>query len=83
MLGCALMWLSSWLSPGQYPIAATWALEELGDEQLRELLRPYADGLLAIRPASPLVNDVRNDGPELLNPNALPPTYQLDLPNPS
>lgn len=63
--------------------AATWALEELGDEQLRELLRPYADGLLAIRPASPLVNDVRNDGPELLNPNALPPTYQLDLPNPS
>ena len=59
--------------------AATWALEELGDEQLRELLRPYADGLLAIRPASLLVNDVRSDGPQLLNPDTLPATYQLDL----
>lgn len=62
--------------------AATWVLEELGSEQLRELLRPCADGYLAVRPASPLVNDVRNDGPQLLNPDALPPTYQLELPDP-
>ena len=59
--------------------AATWVLEDLGDEQLRKLLRPCADGWLSIRPASPIVNDVQNDGPELLNPNALPATYQLDL----
>lgn len=59
--------------------AATWVLEELGDEQLRELMLPYPNGLLAIRPASPLVNDVRNDGPELLDPTVLPTTYQLDL----
>lgn len=59
--------------------AGAWVLEELGEQQLRELLRPFPDGFLTIHPASPLVNDVRNDGPELLNPDALPPAYQLDL----
>lgn len=59
--------------------AAAWVLEELGPKQLAELLRPYPDGSLTIRPASPLVNDVRNDGPQLLDPNALPQRYQLDL----
>ena len=59
--------------------AATWVLEELGLEQLRALIRPCPDGYLEIRPASPLVNDVRNDGPQLLDPEALPSSYQLDL----
>jgi putative SOS response-associated peptidase YedK len=34
------------------------------------------DGELVVRPVSRLVNDVRNDGPELLEP---PAEYQLDL----
>lgn len=59
--------------------AATWALEELGLEQLTAMLQPYAAGALLIRPASPLVNDVRKDGPELLDPDALPDGWQLDL----
>jgi putative SOS response-associated peptidase YedK len=33
---------------------------------LRRLLFPAPDGVLAMRPASPLVNSVKNDGPELL-----------------
>jgi putative SOS response-associated peptidase YedK len=59
--------------------AAAWVLEELGLEQMRDLLRPCPAGVLELRPASPLVNDVKNDGPELLDPAALPRRYQLDL----
>ena len=59
--------------------AAAWVLEELSLDQMRELMRPCEDGFLTLRPASPLVNDVRNDGPELLDPQALPRAYQLDL----
>ena len=59
--------------------AAAWVLEELGFEQVRAMLRPCPDGLLAIRPASPLVNDVRSEGPQLLDPEVMPPTFQLDL----
>ena len=59
--------------------AAAWVLEELSLDQVGGLLRPCPDGFLTLRPASPLVNDVRNDGPELLNPEALPAAYQLDL----
>jgi putative SOS response-associated peptidase YedK len=59
--------------------AAAWVLEELGLEQMREMLRPCPAGLLELRPASPLVNDVKNDGPELLDPDALPGSFQLDL----
>ena len=59
--------------------AAAWVLEELGLEQMREMLRPCPAGLLELRPASPLVNDVKNDGPRLLDPDALPGGYQLDL----
>jgi putative SOS response-associated peptidase YedK len=33
---------------------------------LKRLLVPVADDLLAIRPASPLVNSVKNEGPTLL-----------------
>jgi putative SOS response-associated peptidase YedK len=35
-------------------------------DELRELLSPPAGGHLKSRPVSPAVNDVRNNGPELL-----------------
>jgi putative SOS response-associated peptidase YedK len=59
--------------------AATWVLEELSLEQVGEFLRPCPDGWLRLAAASPLVNDVRNQGPELLDPAALPPDFQLEL----
>jgi putative SOS response-associated peptidase YedK len=46
--------LSLWLNP----------TSEL--EDLRGLLNPVQDDVLEMRPASPLVNSVKNDGPELL-----------------
>ena len=33
---------------------------------LKRLLVPAPEGALGMRPASPLANSVRNDGPELL-----------------
>lgn len=59
--------------------AATWVLEELSLQQIEEFLKPCPDGWLRLVPASPLVNDVRNQGPELLDPGALPPQFQLEL----
>lgn len=59
--------------------AATWVLEELSLEQVSGFLKPCPDGWLGLAPASPLVNDVRNQGPEVLDPTALPPNFQLDL----
>ena len=59
--------------------AATWVLEDLSLEQITEFLKPCPDRWLQLAPASPLVNDVRNQGPELLDPRALPPQFQLDL----
>jgi len=59
--------------------AATWVLEDLSLKQVAEFLQPYPDGLLRLAPASPLVNDVRNQGPELLDPAVLPSRFQLDL----
>jgi putative SOS response-associated peptidase YedK len=59
--------------------AATWVLEELSLEQIAEFLKPCPDGWLQLAAASPLVNDVRNQGPELLDPEALPAHYQLEL----
>lgn len=56
-----------------------WLLEALSIEQLATMLEPCPDGFLELRPASPLVNDVRNAGAELLDQNALPRNYQLDL----
>src|SRR5207237_445858 len=47
--------------------AATWVLEDLSLEQINEFLKPCPDGWLRLAPASPLVNDVRNQGPELLD----------------
>jgi len=47
---------SSWLEPSSH------------DEQLARLLSPAPDGALAAREVSGLVNDVRRDGPELIEP---------------
>lgn len=59
--------------------AATWVLEELSLKQIGEFLKPCPDGWLRLDAASPLVNDVRNQGPELLDPAVLPSRFQLDL----
>ncbi len=59
--------------------AATWVLEELSIEQVAKFLKPCPDGWLRLAAASPMVNDVRNQGPELLDPAALPPQFQLEL----
>ena len=59
--------------------AATWVLEDLSLEQLTAFLRPCPDGWLRLAPASVRVNDVHNQGPELLDPEALPATYQMEL----
>ena len=63
--------------------AATWVLEELSLEQAAAFLRPRPEGWLRLAAASPLVNDVRNQGPELLDPAALPPHFQLELSPPA
>lgn len=49
---------------------AAWLSPDLGAEDVVELLRPLADDRVALRPASTLVNAVRNEGPELLDPTA-------------
>jgi putative SOS response-associated peptidase YedK len=59
--------------------AATWVLEELSLEQIAGFLKPCPDGFLRLAAASPLVNDVRNQGAELLDPDNLPPEFQLEL----
>jgi putative SOS response-associated peptidase YedK len=59
--------------------AATWVLEDLSLEQLAAFLQPCPVGWLGLAPASLRVNDVRNQGPELLDPEALPANYQMEL----
>lgn len=59
--------------------ARAWVREKLTLAQLASMLLPCPNGFLELRPASPLVNGVHNEGPELLDPNALPAYYQLDL----
>ena len=59
--------------------AATWVLEDLSLEQIAGFLQPCPAGWLRLARASPRVNDVRNQGPELLDPEALPATYQMEL----
>ena len=47
--------------------AADWMnLREPGPHSLKRLLVPAPDDLLVVRPASPLVNSVKNEGSELL-----------------
>jgi putative SOS response-associated peptidase YedK len=43
-----------------------WMDPKAGEMSLRAMLRPAPDEWLIAEPASPLVNNVRNDGPELL-----------------
>lgn len=45
---------------------ATWLDRALDHDGVRDLLRPPADDLLTVTPANPLVNNVANEGPELL-----------------
>jgi len=45
---------------------ATWLDRDLDHDGVRELLRPLRDDLLTVSPANPLVNNVANEGPELL-----------------
>src|SRR5438128_11914325 len=59
--------------------AATWVLEELSLRHLAAFLKPSPDGWLRLTPASPRVNDVRNQGRELLDPESVPPQHQLEL----
>ena len=42
---------------------------DVGGSTKHNLLEPYPAELMIARPASALVNSVRNDGPELLEPN--------------
>jgi putative SOS response-associated peptidase YedK len=59
--------------------AATWVLEELSLQQAAAFLKPCPPGWLRLAAASPLVNSVHNDGPQLLDPKTLPTEYQLEL----
>jgi putative SOS response-associated peptidase YedK len=59
------------------PHHARWLDPSLHDpEPLRALLEPLPDDRIVIRPASPRVNDVRNDDPACLTP---PRSAQLGL----
>jgi putative SOS response-associated peptidase YedK len=50
---------------------ATWLDTELADPgELQGLLVPAPDGSVELYPVHPLVNNVRNDGPELIEPLA-------------
>jgi putative SOS response-associated peptidase YedK len=49
-------------------VEATWLDPEGDEEELLAILRPLASDQLALREISDAVNDVRNDGPELLEP---------------
>ena len=47
--------------------AADWMnLREPDPRSLKRLLAPAGNDLLVVRPASPLVNSAKNEGPELL-----------------
>jgi putative SOS response-associated peptidase YedK len=59
--------------------AATWVLEDLALRQIADFLKPCPDGWLRLAPASPRVNDVRNEGRQLLDPESLPAQHQLEL----
>ena len=55
------------LEPGDWPV---WLGEEPGD--YAALLRPAPAGTVRLWPVSRAVNNVRNNGPELLEPMADP-----------
>jgi len=47
---------------------ARWIDPDAGTGELLELLRPAAEGVLTMREVNDAVNDVRDDGPHLLDP---------------
>jgi putative SOS response-associated peptidase YedK len=49
-------------------VESTWLDPDADETVLEELLRPAPDGALAVREVNDAVNDVRQDGPELLEP---------------
>jgi putative SOS response-associated peptidase YedK len=49
-------------------LEAAWLDPEADEDELVSMLRPLSAGLLVTREISDSVNDVRNDGPELLEP---------------
>ena len=51
---------------------AAWLSPDVTPEEAATLIQPLADERLNIRPASTLVNNVHNQGPELLDPDAAP-----------
>ena len=51
-------------------LEAAWLEPESDEDELLAMLRPLAAGDLTTREISDAVNDVRNDGPELLEPRA-------------
>ena len=44
-----------------------WLADTEDVEALASLMVPAPDGLLTLRPITPMVNSVRNNGPELLD----------------
>ena len=53
----------------------TWLAEEAPLHDLRPLLGPAPDDAVRMRPVSPAVNDVRNEGPQLLA-SWVPPLHE-------
>jgi putative SOS response-associated peptidase YedK len=45
---------------------ATWLSPDTGPRELHQILRPVADDALTVREVADYVNDVRSDGPQLL-----------------
>jgi putative SOS response-associated peptidase YedK len=58
---------------------AAWLDPVLGAAEIWPLLAPLPDDLLRVAPASALVNSVRNEGPQLLEPAAGEPRAALTL----
>ena len=62
--------------------AADWMnLREPHPLCLKRLLVPAPNDLLVVRPASPLVNSVKNEGPELLEDLSLFGQWEERVPN--
>jgi putative SOS response-associated peptidase YedK len=51
-------------------LEAAWIDPDADEDELLAMLRPLPADLLALREISDAVNDVRNDGPEVLEPQA-------------
>jgi putative SOS response-associated peptidase YedK len=56
-------------------LEAAWLDPERPDDELLELLRPAAAELLSVREVSDAVNDVREDGPHVIEPREAPQLF--------